>query len=494
MKGPRLLSTFLLTGCLAWPVGAGAKSLAYSWRQVLDVPVHVITADLNDPHLKVTVATADGFPRSAEPFHSIIGRTMPSAAVTGTYFSKATLRPVGDIVSDGRARHFGGLGTALAITPYNMAEMRTVPYGRHQDWAAFETVLGAGPRLLREGEVVVRARAEGFSDPHVLGRAQRTAVGLTGGRKMLLVVTRRHLTLTELAKVMQRLGCREAMNLDGGASTGMYYRGWTVVAPQRPLVNLLVIHEDVPLLARSRAPMSPAARAAHRGWRLAKAAEHYAAGERLLAAGHRELAARHYAAAVELNDTNASYCRALAHALEEAGRPAAAARAYAWSGSLLNRKGLHASAARDLVQSLALNAAQDDVRTQLAATYRALAEPSEGQRVAVGRLASRRHARAPLSAHPQPATIAWMPPTGRASTVVTLPPTLGVPRLATLLEQVNRLPRAGWIIVQDARAGIAYACDSRSWPLLLALTAMDLDYVHVSDEPRPVPGVASRQP
>jgi len=232
--GLRCVLLVVLVGAV-WPQPALARSLAYARRWVLGVPVHVITVNLADPQVRVSVVTSGAFPGGAEPIDSLIARSMPSAAVTGTYFSKSTYLPVGDIVVDGAPRYFGGLGTALAIAPYNTVELRAVPYGRHQDWSRFETVLAAGPRLLAHGQVSLSPRAEGFSDPGVLGRARRTAVGLTKDRKLLLVATERPLTLGELARVVARMGAVEAMALDGGGSTAMYLDGRYLVRPERRL-------------------------------------------------------------------------------------------------------------------------------------------------------------------------------------------------------------------------------------------------------------------
>jgi exopolysaccharide biosynthesis protein len=42
---------------------------------------------------------------------------------------------------------------------------------------------------------------------------------------------------------MQALGCEQALNLDGGASMAMYYRGRTVLSPGRKLTNVLLVYE-----------------------------------------------------------------------------------------------------------------------------------------------------------------------------------------------------------------------------------------------------------
>jgi len=356
----------LATG-LVW--AAEVRSVAYEGRRVLGVAVHVITVNLNDPHIKVSVATAEGFPRAHEPFGPFVSRIAPSAAVTGTYFHSSSFYPVGDIVVDGRARHRGRVGTTMGITPYNEVTFAPLSRDGRAHCAAYETVLGAGPRLLVDGEVRVDARREGFRDPHVLGRAPRMAVGVTEHNKLLLVALRRAVTLTELAKIMRAMGCVQAMNLDGGSSSAMYFDGRALVSPGRPLVNLLVVHENVPLLARTVPPLSSEVRSERQLWLASKAAEHFAAGERLARRGAHTAAVRHYDAAAYLAGNNASYHAALGMGLEAQGKPKAAAKAYGASGHILVRKQQYRRALASLANALALNPLEVSAYDDLAIAY-----------------------------------------------------------------------------------------------------------------------------
>jgi len=52
----------------------------------------------------------------------------------------------------------------------------------------------------------------------------RSALGLTKDNK-LLMVTVSSAKIEDLATIMQKLGAYNAMNIDGGASSGLYYKG-----------------------------------------------------------------------------------------------------------------------------------------------------------------------------------------------------------------------------------------------------------------------------
>jgi hypothetical protein len=108
-------------------------------------------------------------------------------------------------------------------------------------------VVGAGPRILRAGEVAVAARREGFAPSSsffgsfVASRQPRTLAGVRGDGSLLLVTVdgaapgwSAGMTLREAARLMRSLGARNALNLDGGGSSTMAVRGQVVNRPSDP--------------------------------------------------------------------------------------------------------------------------------------------------------------------------------------------------------------------------------------------------------------------
>ncbi len=222
--------------------GSGGKSIRFWQTAAAGVPVKVISVDLNDTDVKVSAVMARHGSGTSEPFRQMIDRSRPNVAVTGTFFSLDNLQPVGDIVIDGSLVHFGGMGTALCITPDNQAEMVTCQWGRHHDWSPYDFVVACGPRLLQRGRVVLNPGAERFRDAHMLSPNSRIAVGITRGNTLFFVMTHQPIYLGKLARVMQALGAKEAMNLDAGTSTGFYYNGATLAKPGRKLTNMIVVY------------------------------------------------------------------------------------------------------------------------------------------------------------------------------------------------------------------------------------------------------------
>lgn len=123
-------------------------------------------------------------------------------------------------------------------------------------------VLGGGPRLLRNGRVYITEHTEKFKKDITVGRAARSAVGITQNGKILLVVVdgkprrnspwsksqkpqSRGVTLEELAKFMKSIGAIDAFNLDGGGSSAMVINGNVANRPvdgnQKRVSNSLLI-------------------------------------------------------------------------------------------------------------------------------------------------------------------------------------------------------------------------------------------------------------
>ncbi|MDO8683077.1 MAG: phosphodiester glycosidase family protein [Armatimonadota bacterium] len=249
-----ILLSFLLASLWTGPAfGAVAGSrpspqpTAYVKQKVLGVRTHMVIVDLNDSSMAVSVELARKGIRTSEPFGSMVSRTRPVAAITGTFFCTKSLVPVGDIVVDGKRVHRGPIGACLGVTPDNKVKISPAYKGMNADWAGCDAGIRSGPRLISEGRICINARKEGFRERSLFGRRVRAAIGVTAHNKLLLVIVKTPVTFSELAKVMRALGAVEAMNLDGGSSVALSYQNKIVVRPGRRLTNLIVINKRKPM-------------------------------------------------------------------------------------------------------------------------------------------------------------------------------------------------------------------------------------------------------
>ncbi|MBF2057536.1 MAG: phosphodiester glycosidase family protein [Cyanobacterium sp. T60_A2020_053] len=98
------------------------------------------------------------------------------------------------------------------------------------DLANYPHILGAGPVLLQNSQIVLDGEGEQFSRAFNQQRASRSGVAVDRDGNLLLVAVHQRVggagpSLTEFAQILQRLGAMSALNLDGGGSSQIYLGG-----------------------------------------------------------------------------------------------------------------------------------------------------------------------------------------------------------------------------------------------------------------------------
>jgi len=122
---------------------------------------------------------------------------------------------------------------------YNFAVGRKVAYRvvyEEDKDAAFKNTLSNAPLLLAGGGLALGE----VSDPKLNVEAPRSFVGVTWDN-VLVMGTVGSANVRELAELTKNLGLKDALNLDGGASSGLYYNGKYIGQPGRQLSNCLVV-------------------------------------------------------------------------------------------------------------------------------------------------------------------------------------------------------------------------------------------------------------
>lgn len=94
----------------------------------------------------------------------------------------------------------------------------------------YPQVMGAGPLLLQNRQIVLNAKAEQFRDNFIHQAAHRSCIGTTASGTILIVAVGNRIggpgpTLNEIAELMRLMGAVDALNLDGGSSTSLYLGG-----------------------------------------------------------------------------------------------------------------------------------------------------------------------------------------------------------------------------------------------------------------------------
>ncbi|MBH5320245.1 phosphodiester glycosidase family protein [Paenibacillus sp. GSMTC-2017] len=112
--------------------------------------------------------------------------------------------------------------------------------GKTVGWSRVHTAVGAGPRLVKDGKLAVNGAQEGFTEAEILkGSAARSGI-IVEKDGTIIIATVPSATMKQWGEIMLKLGAHQAMNLDGGASSGMYGGGKVITTPGRLISNVLV--------------------------------------------------------------------------------------------------------------------------------------------------------------------------------------------------------------------------------------------------------------
>ena len=240
------LPYFFLCGATTRPASAPSLPWPIAYRhEVREDPrlhLHVVTIDLTDPRVRVTAFGSGPDPdgqqgpwqMTLDTVRNVAARHGLDAAVNANFFAARGAitvggrrvpyyggnwaRAVGWLVCDGMPISSERGDASLIIRANGRGEIgqyaQLPPDARH--------VVSGSQQILRNGRVTARGDI----------RAPRTAAGLNADatKLVLLVVDGRLLAHSvgmsevELAQEMLRLGCTDALNLDGGGSSTLVLR------------------------------------------------------------------------------------------------------------------------------------------------------------------------------------------------------------------------------------------------------------------------------
>ncbi|HRI43256.1 MAG TPA: phosphodiester glycosidase family protein [Fimbriimonadaceae bacterium] len=200
---------------------------------------HMVTADLRS----TAISPGAIHVQKLTSVWTMVEKEKPLAAITGTFFNPRSERPVADVVVDGKLVATGNRGSAVAVDWFGQVHILDTQFKKSIDWMSYRFLLRGAVRIVSRGAVAVNPQAQKFKDSRIWGRAARTAIGKGDDGRLVMVATNSSVTLSELGKALISQGVKEAISLDGGSSTCLYYRGSLVVPPKRKLSNLFVIRD-----------------------------------------------------------------------------------------------------------------------------------------------------------------------------------------------------------------------------------------------------------
>lgn len=98
------------------------------------------------------------------------------------------------------------------------------------DFSRYPHIIGAGPLLVQNRQIVLDAKGEKFSNAFIAEKAIRSGICTTATGTLMITATHNRAggygpNLAEHAQLLQQMGCVDALNLDGGSSTSLYLGG-----------------------------------------------------------------------------------------------------------------------------------------------------------------------------------------------------------------------------------------------------------------------------
>ena len=101
-------------------------------------------------------------------------------------------------------------------------------------------VVSGAPRLVEKGAICTTLEAGFQEERFTTAVTPRTAVGTLADGKLVIVSTSAA-SIQQMRELMLQLGCVDAINLDGGASTALAYQGNIVRNAGRQLTTTLQV-------------------------------------------------------------------------------------------------------------------------------------------------------------------------------------------------------------------------------------------------------------
>nr|MDZ8056832.1 phosphodiester glycosidase family protein [Nostoc sp. EkiNYC01] len=214
------------------------------------------TVDLTKSGVLVSLGNDEGKGISNSNFNRFLQKNNPVLAMGGVYkLGNWNLRSQGKTLSTGTQ----SLYTVLVLNSKNQPDMITLTdAGSQLQFEQYLFVLQAGPRLVRQGKATVTkisTETEGHTNLAEIfeNRSRRAGIGFSQDKTKLYYVTStgnsRGLSLRELAEVMasEKIGCWNAMNLDGGDGPALAHDGFVKEpAGLQAQPYLILVYDDRP--------------------------------------------------------------------------------------------------------------------------------------------------------------------------------------------------------------------------------------------------------
>lgn len=212
---------------------------------------NVIIAELDKKEIyRIDFASCKNPTQTLKSFYNSQS-TKPTLLVNGGFFNMSTGEPVFNFIDDGEsksinAKYQWGMGIIDdADLIYSSKTSRK--------WKDF---ISGYPNLIDNGQILPITFATELNY-----KARRTALGYNDNKIFVVCVMSPGMNFTELQQVLSDIGCKYAINLDGGGSTNMLYNGtqMTTDGYNRPVDNVLAFYLNENTDSKNNTPSTSSA-------------------------------------------------------------------------------------------------------------------------------------------------------------------------------------------------------------------------------------------
>ncbi len=255
------MAIFLLN--VSVPFGAYANAFSYQYfSHGYFTSIHVLIVDPKVHAIVPVKAFGDGIGR--ETVVNLSNRYGAIAAVNGGFW-KIDGSPAGILKINHKwygtpVKPRGAIGWSSCnhhqkvlidkvLTNYHLSDlpcddeidvipMSNPPHTTPEDWVELEHIVGGAPIIVSSGNLIKDYSSEQTLQSFLIRKHPRTAVGIKSTGEWVFVVVDGcffgflgGMTIKELAGFMHKLGCIEALNLDGGGSSTLVVEGMVINEP-----------------------------------------------------------------------------------------------------------------------------------------------------------------------------------------------------------------------------------------------------------------------
>ena len=209
--------------------------------------VSIVAADLNSTRVIVDTAS-DGDCNDNCPVLSLaeyVKRNNAIAGVNGSYFCPATYESCAGkknsfdtLLMNKNKAYFNSANNVYSTVPaaifgpgWARFAKQTLEWGRD---TGVDAVIANYPLLVFNNAI----EFGGSSDPKLTNRGGRSFIGVT--REMVYIGVVHSATVAQAAKTLHTLGIHNALNLDNGGSTALWYKGYKA-GPGRNIPNAILL-------------------------------------------------------------------------------------------------------------------------------------------------------------------------------------------------------------------------------------------------------------